>query len=308
MTFKAIPLALNSVPCYKFAIKLTVKNHTMPNNIPQIIPAEKIQTYSRYFIEEFVSKTVAAPSYEIDLSFYPTRTDYEANTGRVNGGPVYSEQHRDRFTIHICEEPFENIPSPALQGWMEYEAMRCVQKLRPELNGFNFRKNILPLMPVTGLAENHIRELVASLEGGIAKYLATKTLTHMGGGFQQAHFYFFRISPIVDDRGNYQKTLPHPWTKALFLCRKFRELMPIYWLADQNVEFSQDLASYWWKVHDYLMPEDKTFLKKLASIPHQYADAPYPDIVIALFKKLKSQYLLSHKDISKPASPPSTLH
>lgn len=280
----------------------------MINSIPQIIPPEKIQKYSRYFVEAFVRKADTDRFYEIDLSFYPTRTAFETNTARVNAGPVYSEQLGDHFTIHIREDSLKNIPSPALQGWMEYEAMRCVQKLHPELNGFNFRNNILPLMPVTGLAENHIRELVASLEAGIAKYLATKTLTHMGGGFQQAHFYFFRISPIVEDRGNYQKTLPHPWTKALFLCRKFRELMPIYWLADQNVEFSQELASYWWKVHDYLMPEDKTFLKELASIPHQYADAPYPDIVIALFKKLKSQYLLSHKDISKPASPPTTLH
>jgi len=280
----------------------------MIDNIPQIIPPEKIQAYSQYFVEAFVRKADTDRSYEIELSFYPNRPDYEANTGRVNAGPVYVEQHRDQFTIHICEERLENIPSPALQGWMEYEAMRCVQKRLPELNGFNFRNNILPLMPVSGLAENHMRELVASLEAGLTKYLATKTLTLMGGGFEQAHFYFFRISPIVEDQDNYRKTLPHPWTKSLFLCRKFRELMPIYWLADQNVEFSQDLASYWWKIHDYVMPEDKIFLKELAGIPYQYAKAPYSDIVVALFKKLKSQYLLSHKDVPKPASPPSTLH
>lgn len=280
----------------------------MIDNIPQIIPPEKIQEYSQYFVKTFVRKADTDRPYEIDLSFYPTRPDYEANTGRVNAGPVYTEQHRDRFTIHIWEEPLENIPSAALQGWMEHEAMCCVQKRLPELNGFNFRKNILPLMPVTGLAENHIRELVASLEAGLTKYLATKTITHMDGGFQQAHFYFFRISPILEDQDNYQKTLPHPWTKSLFMCRKFRELMPIYWLGDQNVGFSQDLTSYWWKIHDYVMPEDKIFLKELAGIPQQYAEAPYPDIVVALFKKLKSQYLLSYKDAPKPATPPSTLH
>jgi len=280
----------------------------MIDNIPQIIPPEKIQEYSQYFIEAFVRKADTDRVYEIDLSFYPTQPDYEANTGRVNAGPVYSEQHGDRFTIHIHEEPLENISSPALQGWMEYEAMRCVQKLRPELNGFNFRENILPLMPVSGLAENHMRELVASLEAGLTKYLATKTLTLMGGGFEQAHFYFFRISPMVEDPSNYLKTLPHSWTKSLFLCRKFRELMPIYWLGDQNVELGQDLASYWWKVHNYLIPEDNTFLRELANIPLQYPEAPYPDMVVALFKKLKSQYLLSHKDAPKPTSPPSTLH
>ena len=279
----------------------------MTQTIPQIIPQEKIQEYCRYFIDAFIHKVDTDRPYGIDLSFYPTQADFKAGTGRVKVGPVFSEQYGKEFTVHICEERLKNIPSPALQGWMEYEAMRCVQKHYPELNGFNFRKSILPLMPVTGLAENHMRELVASLETGIAKYLATKKLTHMGGGLEQTHFYFFRISPIVDDPQNYEKTLPHAWTKALFLCRKLRELMPIHWLADQNVAFSQDLAVYWWKVHHYLTPEDKTFLEELASIPHQYADTHYPDIVVALFKKLKFKYLLALKDTPKPTSPPSTL-
>ena len=280
----------------------------MSKQIPQIIPGEKIQEYSHYFVTEFVKKAEVYPSPHIDLSFYPTRASYEKMPARAIAGPVYSEQRGDHFTIHICEDSLKNIPYLVLQGWLEHEMMLCVQKRHPEVNGFNFRKNILPLMPVTGLAENHMRELVASLEVGLRKYLATKTLTHMGGGFQQAHFYFFRISPIVEDRQNYQKVLPHPWTKALFLCRKFRELMPIYWLAHKKVEFSRDLASYWWGVHDNLIPKDRAFLEELSGIPHRYPNAIYPDIVIDLLKKLKSQYLLSNKDASKPSSPSPTLH
>ncbi len=280
----------------------------MLNHNSQIIPPEKFQEYSRYFVEEFIKKTEVYPSPGINLSFYPTRAAYETIPARAFAGPVYSEQQGDLFTIHICENRLKNISSPVLQGWMEYETMRCIQRLQPEFAQFNFKKNIFPLMPVTGLAENHIRELVYSLEVGLRKYLATKTLIHMGGGFQQSHFHFFRISPIVEDRSNYQKVLPHLWTKALFLCRKFREFMPIYWLADKGVEFSQDLASYWWKVHDYLLPEDKAFLRELAGIPHRYPNAPYPDILIELFKKVKSQYLVPDKTAPKPPSPSPTLH
>ena len=281
--------------------------YTMPNHNPQIIPPEKLQEYSRYFVEEFIKKTDAGPSYAIDLSFYPIRVAYEAIPARAIAGPVYSEQQGDRFTIHICEERLKDIPSLVLQGWLEHEMMLCIQKRQPEFNQLNFGKNILPLMPVSGLAENHIREVVFSLEMGLKNYFATKTLINMGDGFQQAHFYFFRISPIVEDRSNYQKVLPHPWTKALFLCRKFREFMPIYGLADNNVEFSQDLTSYWWRVHEYLMPEDEFFLRELAGIPHRYSDAPYPDIVIEVFKKVKSQFL-APKTLPDPSSPSLTLH
>jgi hypothetical protein len=294
---------------------LNLRTHTlnatfyiMSNPIPQIIPSEKIQAYSRYFVEEFIKKADGNPYFAIDFSFYPTRKAYETKTSRAFIRPVYSEKREKCFTIHICEDSLKNIPSLALQGWMEHETMRCIQRLHPEFDQFNFKKNIFPLMPVTGLAENHMLELIQSIEKGLKKYLATKAITDMGGGFQQAHFYFFRIIPIVEDRAHYQRVLPHSWTKALFLCRKFRELMPIYWLADQKVEFSQDLASFWWRVHDYLTPKDKTFLKELAGIPHGYSNAPYSDIVIELFKKVKSQYLLSHKDVPKPASPPPTLH
>jgi len=304
---EAIPLAMNLMFCYKANQITGLNSHTMMNTIPQIIPSGKLQEYSRNFVAEFIKKTDDDPSYAIDLSFYPTRDAYEAAPARAIAGPVYSEQQGDRFTIHICEERLKDIPSLVLQGWLEHEMMLCIQKRQAEFNQFNFRKNILPLMPVSGLAENHIRELVASLEAGLKNYLATKTIIEMGGGFQQAHFYFFRISPMVEDRSNYQKVLAHPWTKALFLCRKFREFMPIYGLADNNVEFSQDLTSYWWRAHAYLMPEDEFFLKELADIPHRYSDAPYPDIVIEVFKKVKAQFL-APKTPSDPSSPSLTLH
>lgn len=164
--------------------------YTMPNHNPQIIPPEKLQEYSRYFVEEFIKKTDDGPSYAIDLSFYPTRVAYEAIPVRAIAGPVYSEQQGNRFTIHICEERLKDISSLVLQGWLEHEMMLCIQKLQAESDQFNFRKNILPIMPVSGLAENHIRELVASLEAGLRNYLATKTLIEMGGGSSRLIFIF----------------------------------------------------------------------------------------------------------------------
>ncbi len=280
----------------------------MRNPLPQIIPSTEIQTYSLYFVKELIKKKENERPLEIDLSFYPNRSAYVMETARVFRGPVYAERRGDRFTIHICEEDLKDIPYPALQGWMEFETMRCMQSLQPEYARINFKKHIFPLMPVTGLAENHLLELVRSIEAGLRKHLATRTLTHMGGGVQQAHFYFFRLNPMAEDHQVYEKALPHAWTKALFLCRKFRELVPIFWLAHKNIEFSQNLASFWWKAHDYLTPEDRTFLEEFSSIPHGFVDAPYSHTVIELFKKVKSKYLVSQKDRTRAISPSPTLH
>jgi hypothetical protein len=282
--------------------------YTMRDPVPQIIPSKEIEAYSVFFVNEIIKKLEKNGNPEIDLSFYADRAAYEAETARAFVRPVYSEKREDRFTIHVCEKELKDIPFQALQGWMEHETMRCIQTSLPEYALFNFRNHIFPLMPVTGLAENHLRELIQSIQAGLKKYNATKALTHMGNGVQQAHFHFFKIGLNEEDNRLYEKALPHAWTKALFLCRKFRELMPISWLADERVEFSQDLASFWWKGHDYLIPEDRTFLEEISSIPQGFVDALYSDMVVELFKRVKSQYLLSLKDTPTLPSPTPTLH
>ena len=82
----------------------------MLNSIPQNIPKEKIQEYSWYFVEAFVGKTDTDRFYQIDLSFYPIRTAFETNTARITAGLVYSEQLKNHFTIHICENRLKDIP------------------------------------------------------------------------------------------------------------------------------------------------------------------------------------------------------
>ncbi len=273
----------------------------------QTIPSEKIKKYSQYVVKEFEKKTADYPSHAIDLVFYPTRSAYSEVPIRAIHSPIFAERLGNHFTIHLCEESLKNIPSMALQGWMEHEMMLCVQKLQPEFYGFNFRKSIFPLMPVTGLAENHMRELVASIEAGLGKYLATKTLIDMGIGLHQVHFHFYGISPVISAREDYESVRNHLWTKALHLCRKLRELMPISKLSEIDIGFSRDLETCWWKAHDYLQPEDRRFLKEMTSIPHRFSGEPYSQKLVEIFKTVKSQYLLP-RTFSVPSPASSTLH
>lgn len=268
----------------------------------QIVVSDELEKYSRNFVDGFLKRTIIDPALVVDLSFYPTHAEYRKDPKRSFAGPVYSEKNDEHFTIHMCEESLKDIPSLALQGWLEHIMMRCIQKLQPEFYQINFRRNIFPLMPVTGAAENHILEVVTSLETGLKNHLATAMLIDLGLGLPQVYFYFYLINPDLEDRAHYQEAIPHGWTKALFLCRKLQEFMPIFLLAGRNIEFSVDLRSYWLKDHDYLLQEDLSLLKILANIPDRYNKEPYSFKVIEMFKKVKSHLLAPHSLFIAPLS------
>jgi hypothetical protein len=159
-------------------------------------------------------------------------------------------------------------------------------------------------MPVTGLAENHMRELVENLEGALKNYLATQMLIDMGLGLPQAYFYFFKINPEIADPENYLAAIPHHWTRALFLCRKLIDFMPIFLLEERNVDLGRDLKSCWSKYNEYLLPEDLNLLATLASLPVHQDSSPYPAKLIEMFKHVKIQLLATRKGVSTS----TTLH
>jgi len=270
----------------------------------QIVVSDELEKHSRNFVDGFLKRAIIDPPLAVDLSFHPTHAEYRKDPKRSFAGPVYSEKNDEHFTIHMCEESLKDIPSLVLQGWLEHIMMRCIQKLQPEFYQINFRRNIFPLMPVTGAAENHILEMVTSLETGLKNHLATAMLIDLGLGLPQVYFCFFNLNPSMEDRDNYQETIPYSWTRTLFLCRKLSEFIPISLLAEKHVDFSNDLELYWWNAHDYLIREDQAILKILADIPGRYEKEPYSFKVIEMFKKVKSNLLAPPKrDL-----PSSTLH
>ncbi|PQP34600.1 hypothetical protein C6A37_06945 [Desulfobacteraceae bacterium SEEP-SAG9] len=230
----------------------------------QIVSTNDIQKYSRHFADNFLKKSICCQSFIsdiVDFSFYPTEAAYQAESKRRIAGPILSEKQENGCTIHLCEECLKDIPSMVLQGWLEQELTFCRQQRHEEFY-CNFRLNILPLFPVVGLAENHIRELVHHLESGLRRYRATNKILDLGMGANQVYLYFFKLNPADLPEERYQETVPFAWTRALFLAKKLREFMPIALLARRNIGFSRDLESSWWKYHEYLLPEDKTLRKR----------------------------------------------
>lgn len=256
----------------------------------QIVSSDELKKFSRHFVDEFLKKVKIYPPLVVDLSFYPTQGDYQTALKRSDTDPIYSEQSESRLTIHLCEELLKGITFSAFQGWIDYELSCCLLKLQPELYQFNFSRQVLPLFPVTGSAVNLVRHMVEYLRSGLKNYLVTKMIIEMSHGLSQAHFYFFKIEPRLEERYNYKQIILHKWIRASFLCRKLKELIPISLLANRNIGFSRNLKSIWWNYHEYLLPEDRKFLEELVLIPDQYDKNPYSFKLLEMFKKLQSSF------------------
>lgn len=272
-----------------------------------IVSPSDLHTRARHIAETFLSKSVGLTPQDVDLFFYPDQVAYNKDAGCTASGPICCERSRDAVRLHLCGQGLDNITTTALQGWIEHELALWILRHERAAEVLNFKRQIFPLMPVTGLAENHIQELVNSLKIGLRKYLATQSLAEMDAGTHQVHFLFFNLKSSGDNQFNYRSVVDHSWSNALFLCATLRELMPIACLAERDVDFARELHSLWWKTHAYLQAPDRIFLNGLLNIPQSHYWKPFDHLVVEMFKAVRDSYLVPGK-APDPDSPPPTLH
>lgn len=269
-----------------------------------VVSSSELHCHSRHIAEAFLQKSADFAAKNIDLFIYPDQAAYNLEARCIAAGPICCERFRDTVRLHICSEGIDNITITALQGWIEHELAIWILRHERASEALNFKRQIFPLMPVTGLAQNHMLELVNSLENGLCKYLATQSLVEMDSGAHQVHFLFFGLK-TDDDRANYQSVIEHSWSNALFLCNKLKELMPIACLAERDVAFARELHSLWWKTHAYLKAPDQIFLQNLVNIPQNHYLKPFDHLVVDLFKTVRDNYLDPHKAHIPDTFPPT---
>jgi len=257
---------------------------------PTNINPDKIQEYSQLIKSTYLDKTQVYPPLMVELNFYQDHESFQANLQRPNAKTIFTEKREGSFLIHLCEACFRDVTYSTLQGCLECEMTLCLQNMLVEFYHINFKKDIFPLMPVTGLAENHIRELVNKLEHALRNYLATERLIDLDMGLPQVYFRLTEIRPNQKDAENYQLTLPHNWSRALFLSRKFIEFMPILLLEKRQLKHARKLKSVWLKYNSYLLTEDRRRLETLAELPAEHSTS-YTTQVVAMFKYMKFHYL-----------------
>ena len=272
-----------------------------------IVSPSELQFHSRHIADTFLQKKAGFTPKSVDLFFYPDQATYRLEARCTAADPICCERSRDAVRLHICSEGLDNITTTALQGWIEHELAIWILRRERASEALNFKRQIYPLMPVTGLAQKYMQELVNSLKISLRKFLATQSLAKMNAGMNQVHFLFFSLKTNGESQTSYRSAFAHSWTKALILCDKLRELMPIACLAARDVAFAHELSSLWWKTHAYIKTPDQIFLQAMLDIPQYQYQRPLDHLVVEMFKTVRDSYLVP-QEAHQPVPFPPTLH
>lgn len=281
-------------------MKISKRNISPPQNLDPF--KRRIQA----IIEDFQHKAneIVYPPFQIHLKIYEDETKYLENSERLNAGPIFTEKRRDSFYLHLSKDVLEKLNPIAFQGLLLRKAALCIPYMQPELHNCNFRKKIFPLLPVTGLAENHMREVTRHLERTLHIYRAIASLIDMGYGISQVHLHFYRLTVGVEDADRYREILPHSWMRALFLCRTLEDFSAIDLLVRKGVTGAFDLRSFWIDTYSFILTEDQRLMEELSEFPEKHDGNGYADQVIGMFKRIKEALLDQRNEIGSWAEAP----
>jgi hypothetical protein len=254
-------------------------------------PSQALRECTRVGAEEFLNKTGGRFPLEVRFTFYPSPEDCPDPLKRKTGLPGFPERVGRDLVFHLAEEAIRGWPLPAVKGWIQREA--AGMQLRMELGPapFNFRKQILPLFPVSGSAVNIIRQIVEQLKGALDDLLTTRILLDLGLVEPQFHFYEFRLGAPAQDPGPYQDTLPHGWIRASFLGGRLRDFLVLSLLAGQG-QVGKRLKSRWWGCYAFFIREDQALLEELAQAILGSSRRPYPELLAGMFIRVRDALLL----------------
>jgi hypothetical protein len=256
-------------------------------------PINDFQLCSMAIIDDFLVKqnSLIYPPLKIQPAFHTDKNSYATSSRRAYAWPVFIEKSGEAFILHLCEEKLHSLSFPLLQGWLIHHAALCIPKLQPVFYSCNFLKNIYPLMPVSGLATNHILQVISHLERALQQYMIAESLIGMGYGISQCHYYFHKVSGDPEDFENYNLLIPHGWSRSLFICRILEDYMGISVLARQSVDLSTELESFWLDGHRYVLPSDLALINIISQVPALLNGSKYCDKVVEMFKAVKDTLL-----------------
>lgn len=254
-----------------------------------ILNADDLALRAALFVEAFEQDIALSMPLNVSLSFHPSPSTRLAEGASQMHPPVSSESDDHRIIIHLNIPDLVGIPTLALQGWLDFELAAIVIRRRHTLYRYNFKQDILPLFQVSGMAAQFIRYLVSHLEDCLKRALRTDLILKMDHGLPLAYYYYLMTLPSGEDKQSYQNLMPHNWTRAIFICKKSKEFVPITLLDAGG--YLPALASFWWRCHAYLLPEDRKLMQKLAAAFLSNRHQRFSDQMVAAFDAIKSDLL-----------------
>ncbi|MBT3255591.1 MAG: hypothetical protein HN366_03905 [Deltaproteobacteria bacterium] len=242
------------------------------------------------FIGEFEKRLSPDGPLDVNLVLHKTRSGFTDPPAGCPRPMVLAKQDGARTNLHLSGPDLVGIPVTAFQGGLDLELATVVLGRRKSDFQFNFRREILPLINVSGTAKQVIRYLVHHLEAVVKQLKAVELVLDMAHGLPLCAYYYMLISPSNEDKENYRNLVPHHWTRAIFISKKCKEHAAIVFLAQQGI--FAELEAYWWACHDYILPEDKHLLEELGHISSQSNPKRFSKRVVVLFETVKSNLLM----------------
>jgi hypothetical protein len=254
-----------------------------------ILNADDLALRAAMFVEAFEEGIAPSAPLNVSLALHrnpPTRL--VAGASQIHPS-VFSESDDHRIIIHLNIPDLVGISTLALQGWLDFELAAVIIRRQDNLYRYNFKQDILPRFQVSGMAAQFIRYLVFHLEDCLKRGLRTDMILKMEHGLPLAYYCYLMTVPSAEQKQSYQNLVPHNWTRAIFICKKSKEFVPIALLDAGG--YLPTLASFWWRCHTYLLSEDRKLLQKLAAVFLSNHHHRFSDQMMALFDAIKSDLL-----------------
>jgi hypothetical protein len=254
-----------------------------------ILNADDLALRAAMFVEAFEEDIAFSAPLNVSLSFHRNPSPRLAEGANQMQPPVHSESDNHRIMIHLSIPDLIGIPTLALQGWLDFELAAIIIRRQQTLYRYNFKRDILPLFQVSGMAAQFIRYLVSHLEDCLKSALRADIILNMNHGLSLAYYYYLMTVPSAEEKQGYQNLVAHNWTRAIFICKKSKEFVPVTLLDAGG--YLPTLASFWWRCHAYLQPEDRKLMQKLAAVFLSNHQHRFSDQMVAAFAAIKSDLL-----------------
>ena len=122
-----------------------------------ILSADDLALRAAMFVEAFEQDIALSAPLNVSLSFHLNPSTRLAEGVNQMHPPVLSESDNHRIMIHLNIPNLVGIPTLALQGWLDYELAAIIIQRQHTLYRYNFKRDILPLFQVSGMAAQFIR-------------------------------------------------------------------------------------------------------------------------------------------------------
>ena len=242
--------------------------------------------------------------FQVTVLIHPTLQVFQEVLKKTLAVPVVTEKQGRLVRLHLARVPLGSIPLEALEGWIHQELALTLLQIQLGPRPFNFRKEFLPLFPVSGSGVNFIRQIVEQLKNGLDEGLATGMVLDLGLVEPLTHYQAYRLTATPTGAKDYRDTLPHAWIRAAYLCGRLREFMAVSFLARRAGGRGESIKTRWWRRYDFIVREDQALLEEIGALVWQQPPPPYSGLLIRMFTLIRGALLTRY-----PRSPlSSSLH